>query len=308
MVEQNILLPIISVIIPTYRDWARLQRCIEYLAEQTYPLDRFEVLIVNNDPEDPPALDMPSCLQISILNEAAVGSYAARNAAIRQCTGSVIAFTDADCLPRKDWLSSGLEALQNDAERVAGRIELFYKQEKLTCAELYEKAHGFRQELYIRRFGASATANLITYKEVFDRVGLFDSTLMSGGDMEWGARASKMGVTLVYAENVVVQHPARSTLASILQRRKRVVGGQPAFIRMRNLPKYNVKLVRYIYEAARILRSFILPVKTILHTFRMSDFSTSDKLKVLFVVYIINVYTAWCRFSLANGISKPARL
>ena len=43
--------PFVSVIIPTYHDWDRLKLCLKALEQQRYPTDRFEVLVVNNDPE-----------------------------------------------------------------------------------------------------------------------------------------------------------------------------------------------------------------------------------------------------------------
>ncbi len=46
---QNI---VVSIIIPVYRDWNRLSKCLENLENQTYPQEKFEILIVNNDFSD----------------------------------------------------------------------------------------------------------------------------------------------------------------------------------------------------------------------------------------------------------------
>ena len=38
----------ISIIIPTYKDWARLSLCLQALADQTYDSSLFEIIVVNN--------------------------------------------------------------------------------------------------------------------------------------------------------------------------------------------------------------------------------------------------------------------
>jgi cellulose synthase/poly-beta-1,6-N-acetylglucosamine synthase-like glycosyltransferase len=43
--------PFVSVIVPVYRDADRLRGCVRALAGQTYPRERFEIIVVNNDPD-----------------------------------------------------------------------------------------------------------------------------------------------------------------------------------------------------------------------------------------------------------------
>ncbi len=45
--------PFVSVIIPVYNDTERLQRCLDALEEQTYPADRYEVVVVDNGSDTP---------------------------------------------------------------------------------------------------------------------------------------------------------------------------------------------------------------------------------------------------------------
>ena len=54
---------------------------------------------------------------------------------------------------------------------------------------------------------------------------------LSGGDCEWGKRVWKMGYQQVFAPDAVVYHPARSTLAALCEKVRRLAGTD--FIRMR---------------------------------------------------------------------------
>lgn len=217
-------LPFISVIIPVYHDWDRLRLCIDALDCQTCPRECFEVVIINNDPEDrPDPLDFPeNCV---LITEARQGSYAARNTGITAARGEILAFTDADCIPCPEWLEQAVHILQGGANRVAGKVELFFQSDRLTWAETYEKAFAFDQRKNVQTGGA-VTANMVTWKKNFETVGPFNSELLSGGDNEWGWRAQKKGIKVVYAPSAVVRHPARRTISELLKKQKRVIDGQ----------------------------------------------------------------------------------
>ncbi len=216
--------PTVSVIVPTWRDWVRLGTCLRALGEQTLPATRFEVLVVNNDPDDPVPAALAPAPNVRILVEATPGSYAARNHALRAARGRILAFTDADCVPDPQWLERAIAWIDAGDVRIAGHIELFFQGPRLTPAEAYEKAFAFRQDLHALE-GRAATANLVVRAEVFERVGPFDTTHFSGGDYAWNQRATELGVPLVYREDVRVRHPARASMEALLRKARRVVGG-----------------------------------------------------------------------------------
>jgi hypothetical protein len=109
---------------------------------------------------------------------------------------------------------------------VAGRIDVFARDPRRPRpSELYESAAAFRQKEYVERWRFGATANLVTWREVFDHVGRFDGRLRSLGDREWGARVSRAGYGLVYADDAVVRHPARASLTALWRRTARTAGG-----------------------------------------------------------------------------------
>jgi glycosyltransferase involved in cell wall biosynthesis len=143
------------------------------------------------------------------------GSYAARNTGLAHAAAPNLAFTDVDCRPREDWLERGLAALAT-SPRVAGRIH-FDQPGAPSVVELVDMGRFFRQRQYVRE-GFAATANLFARREVFDAVGGFDDALRWGGDYEIGRRCLAAGIPIVYADDVVVDHHARSTLGELLRK------------------------------------------------------------------------------------------
>lgn len=221
-------LPFISVIIPVYNDPEGLKLTLEALENQSYPRERFEILVVDNGSSN----DIHDiCLRYSDVCyhfEGEPGSYRARNVGYRASVGTVLAFTDADCVPHSQWLSRAVRHLTEEPEcdAVGGRIEVFAQdRETPGTVEWYEIVAAFPQHHFIERWNFSATANLIVRRAVFESVGPFNPSLKSGGDVDWGQRATHLGHRLRFAPDVVVAHPARRTLRELLAKARRIQGG-----------------------------------------------------------------------------------
>lgn len=286
----------ISVIVPTYHDWDRLRLCIAALAKQSYPSDAFEVIIVNNDPDDH-GLNLKLPENFKLITQGKPGSYAARNAALSLAIGEIIAFTDSDCIPDKDWIKNAVARLDEGAERVAGRVELFFKSEKLTFIEIYEKAYAFDQASYVKSGGA-VTANMITWRKHFDTVGWFNDSLMSGGDNEWGWRANDFGIPVEYAPEVVVKHPARNSLAAMLQKCRRVAGGTI------NIDRKETRHSLLMF----LLRGYLPSVSALLKPWKRSEVILIEKFIAIGIYYYIKVYSTTYMIGLKVGVNKIERI
>ncbi|MGC5616767.1 glycosyltransferase [Georgenia sp. Z1491] len=221
--------PTVSVVVPVYNDVPALRRCLAALQRQDYPADRVQVLVVDNASSEDVSAAVPEDPRFRLLHEARRGSYAARNTGVLEATGEVLAFTDSDCVPRPDWLRLGVAALHADPrpDAIGGAIEIFFPHgpHRRTGPEHFEAHNEFQQRRYVEEWSFAATANVFVTREVFDRVGPFDARLKSGGDTDWGTRLVGSGGRLVFAPQVVVDHPARSTWRELGRKSVRVANG-----------------------------------------------------------------------------------
>lgn len=219
----------VSVIIPVYNDSERIKNCLEALEKQTYPHNLYEVIVVDN------ASDEVHCIKGVVTQfshaiaayEIRPSSYAARNKGISLAKGDIVAFTDADCIPAKDWIEKGVANLLSvpNCGLVAGKIEYFFKQpNKPTAVELYDSLTGIAQKRFLA-LNYGATANVFTFKSVIDKVGGFDDKLKSSGDSEWGKRVFSFGYQQVYGEDTCVAHPARASYSEVCKQMRRITGG-----------------------------------------------------------------------------------
>ena len=238
-------LPFVAVIIPAFNDAERLSACLHTLHHQTYPADRYEVIVVDNGSSDDVAGVCSAFSRVRCLSEPRPGSYAARNTGIAASDADVLAFTDSDCLPHPDWLETAVAQLATSPANgiVGGRVVVFPKNPlRWTAAELYECVFAFPQRQRIEEEHWSVTANLFVRRSVMEAVGPFDPDLKSGGDAEWCRRAHAAGHLIRYAEDARVDHPARASVGELLLKARRVAGG--ARVARHEVPKRN--LVRYL--------------------------------------------------------------
>jgi GT2 family glycosyltransferase len=225
----------IAVIVPvrarTDDDEGRLAGCLDALAAQTHPPD--EVVVVDDaSPRDlSPLVRGRTGVRLLTVRAGAdphggCGSYAARNAGLAETAAAVVAFTDADCLPRPDWLECALTALagEPDLAAVAGAIEVPVTP-RCGAVAWYDALTAFPQRRFVERHGFGATANLVVRRAVFDAVGSFDATMRSGGDAEWGARATAGGHRIGYRDDVRVRHPPRRSARAVARKALRVTRG-----------------------------------------------------------------------------------
>jgi glycosyltransferase involved in cell wall biosynthesis len=201
--------PDISVIVPVRNGEHQLPHLLGALAKQTLPRDRFELLVVDDCSTDGTVeLLRASGLATVLSTPRRGGSYVARNVAGRAARGSIMAFTDGDCVPAPDWLERGLERMRaGTADLLAGHVHLPLGPRPSAAALLDASRHLDQQRAVADGFGA--TANLWLPARVFSQTGMFNEKLISGGDTEFCHRAVAGGARLAYAPDVVVMHPVR---------------------------------------------------------------------------------------------------
>ncbi|WP_268034991.1 glycosyltransferase family 2 protein [Algoriphagus sp. PAP.12] len=217
----------ISIVIPVYKDWTRLKKCLETISIQRDFHSQLEVLVVNNLPEDPLPEFPDYGFYLSILTEKKPGSYAARNKALEHACGTWVLFTDSDCIPDLLWLKrADFLTHSGIAELYAGNI--LVKSISNSRFSKFDQAFAFPNKKYVEKESFGVTANLLVKKEVFEKVGQFNSQLMTGGDSEFCNRAVRGGFRIVYDENLKVEHPARESWNQLKTKAVRFGGRLPS--------------------------------------------------------------------------------
>lgn len=263
--------PEVSVIVPAYDEADDIDDCLAALVNQTYPDERYEVIVVDNGSSDG-TVSIVRDYPVTLVSETErQSSYAARNTGIEHASGEVLAFTDADVTVLPDWIESGVEALAetDGLAAVYGRT-VPVVDKPLNIYEKYDILRSFDTDLY-------KTWNLFTTASVFDDVGRFCARLVSAGDAEWADRAAANGVKIRHSEAVRATHPPRASWAALSGMSVRQ--GYGAGQRMRLLyPEGTLTLLAK--EPARLLAWYVRVAGDLVAGTDRTDLSTVDRVGI----------------------------
>jgi GT2 family glycosyltransferase len=229
--------PDISIAVCTRDRADDLEFCLESLAAQSS--EPLEVLVIDNAPatDATERLVRENFPQFRYVREDTPGLDHARNRAIREAKGEVIAFTDDDVVADRGWTAALGRAFAADPSLglVTGLIEPV---ELETPAQVWFERYGgfgrgcFRHYMQLKRAAAmpwemvgagrlGAGANMAMRRVVFDEIGLFDPALdvgtptRGGGDHEIFFRMLRSGWLCLYEPCAVVRHRHRRTMGEL---------------------------------------------------------------------------------------------
>lgn len=95
---------VISVVIPAWNEEAYIARTLDALHRQTFPRDRYEIVVVDNVCTDR-TVDLARAYGADkVVFEPCKGTNYARQRGIEESVADIIAFLDADCIPPPEWL------------------------------------------------------------------------------------------------------------------------------------------------------------------------------------------------------------
>lgn len=213
----------ISVVIPTYKRLNLLINCLAALKKQTIPLADYEVIVVSDGPDKETEKFLCHWLNrhkmdLRFLSTGTKnGPAAARNLGWLSARAPIIAFTDDDCLPDRNWLKCILKGYR-DEELIAFGGK--------TVVPITKNPTDF--ELNTARLATAdfITANCACTKKALIKVGGFDEAFKMAwredSDLEFKLMLEK--IPIYRNSDAIVVHPVRQARwgASIFEQKKGV--------------------------------------------------------------------------------------
>ncbi len=199
----------VSVVIPTFRRQESLEKCLRRLCGQDLDARFYEIIVAD---------DENSCLTEALVEgfkrefpflrfqyvfvSGHHGPAAARNSGWQRAQAPIIAFTDDDCLPEEDWLSRGLEALDEKTDAIWGKV-IVPLSEDPTDYEL--NMAGLSKSEFV-------SANCFCRTPVLWKVGGFDERFSRAWreDSDLYFSLLEQNARIKFTEDVRVVHPART--------------------------------------------------------------------------------------------------
>ena len=213
---------LVSVVVCTRDGAARIEACLDALEDLDYP--EYEIIIIDNAPTDDAIwriLQRRGAARYRYIVEPRPSISWARNRAIHEAKGDIIAFTDDDARPDRLWLLALVAGLQRPGislvagcaypldlqtdlhillEKYSGRERGFERQTYSTTTPRFPK-----QPYHAHNLGGSY--NLAAWHADFVRVGCFDPALEhnAGSDADLLYRLLRQGYTIAYEPTALIR-------------------------------------------------------------------------------------------------------
>ncbi|MCE7860102.1 MAG: glycosyltransferase family 2 protein [Chloroflexi bacterium CFX2] len=198
--------PTVSIIIPCYNEQATIRKLLEALRLQTYPLDKMEVVISDGLSTDE-TLDVIGSFQkqhtdlsVRVVENKARSIPSGVNQAIRESRGEIIVRLDAHSMPIPEYVERCVAAHQSGkGNNVGGVWEIrpgteTWIAESISFAAAHPLGVGDAMYRLNAKAGAVDTVPFGSFRrELIQRIGAFDETLLANEDYEFNTRVRESG-------------------------------------------------------------------------------------------------------------------
>lgn len=216
----------VSVIIPTKNEENAISACIESLEKSDYPKDKFELIVIDGGSVDK-TVNIVKKLQkkyknIRLVCADGANTSVGRNIGIKSASGDIIINFSGHTLAEKNFIRALSTKLQYSENSVAGvgckdKIPMDQSSsiaqyiECITSTKLGGSMMHQHMEFHGEQFVDSVSFTAYR-REIFEKVGFFDSDLPSGDDAELNSRIRKAGYKLLYTPVTCVYRYRREKL------------------------------------------------------------------------------------------------
>lgn len=191
-------LPFVSIIIPVYNEEKYIGYCLESLKNLNYPDERYEIIIIDNGSTDA-TVSLCKRFTRKIYICADLNVSALRNFGSKKALGEIYAFIDADCVADKNWLQKAVEFLTKEPCIIGSKYNVPSDSTWIEKAWFSQRLPGRCETNYLN------SGNMILPADLFNRIGGFDKTLISGEDYEFCMRAKRQ-TRIICDDTVEVVH------------------------------------------------------------------------------------------------------
>lgn len=217
-------LPRASILICTHNRASDLAACCEALLALEGPPESWEAVVVDNaSTDDTPAVAREWAARLGgrlrVVREDAVGLSKARNRAIAEARGEVLAFLDDDALPVREWLGALIEVLSEPSvmaaggpvePRFEGELPPWLGERYLAYLSVWDRGPVVVPLVYNEY---PRGASMAFRREVFEKLGGFSEhlgrkgkKLLSCEETELCLRIERAGGRIFYAPGARVRH------------------------------------------------------------------------------------------------------
>ena len=274
----------VSVVVPVKDNEEMIGDCIESLLNQDFPKTDYEVIVVDNNSTDNTA-EIIKRYPVKYVFEERASRSIALNTGIRESSGEIIAFTDSDCLADRKWLGELVRVFkEKNVGCVAGEI-IGFTPTTTAVEQFLASYNNLSQGKNFDENGDpingffpiyTVTANVAYEKNTLVKLGMFDTQMRSGHDVDLSWRVQWAGYKIAFSPKALIYHRYRRDVFGMFKKFFGYSYYRPLYLKkhMKELNK-RIFFARYRYNS--LLKNMVLMIP-----FLILKRSKEEKLKLVF--------------------------
>lgn len=192
--------PTVTCIVPCFNSRRYVAEALDSIFAQTYrPIE----VIVADDGSTDDTVDVASRYAgVIVVTQPERGPAATRNLGLRNATGELVAFLDADDLWHPEKLSRQYQCFVDDPDLqyCISHAQMFW------TADVKAERDLLADHARTRPVPGYATTTLLARRSLFDTLGVLDESLRCGDAVEWFMRAADRHVKMRLLDDVLTYH------------------------------------------------------------------------------------------------------
>lgn len=218
----------VSIVVPCYNEEQTIQLLLEAVYRQTYPRISLEVILADGLSSDGTREKIAQFqtahpdLAVKVIDNPKRIIPAGINLAIKAASGEYIVRLDAHSEPEASYVENSINDLRQGKGDNIGGLWIIQPGKPGWMAQSIALAAGHPLGAGDARYRYSTTAGEVDtvpfgayQRSLFDRVGLFDETLLTNEDYEFNARIRSKGGKIFFDPAIRTRYYARPTLGAL---------------------------------------------------------------------------------------------
>lgn len=204
--------PSVNVVIPTYNRKKYLNDTLSSLAKQTWPNDRFEVIVVDDGSTDGTEEIIRNSFPFALhyVHQQNQGDAIARNTGVKHSQAEILVFLDDDMLVDPNYLAHLIKEQQTHLSRIIVGTEILWYKE--TEPPIHRSLQGAEndQHLVEQPFPFVFSRNMSIRRDAYIDLGMMDNLGFSGSsiwcDVDFTYRAHLQGFQFLRSTKAICYH------------------------------------------------------------------------------------------------------